>query len=104
MLSTYSTRAPLGGGGTAPPCTYTYVSRYDSSKTERNKATELSEPFPTLILHLVTKGKFQIYDRSAVSDVRVTSYSTILDIFFLGGGASLLHTFKDEDNQKALTY
>ena len=39
---------------------------------------KLSEPLPTSILHMLTKRKFRTYDRSAVSDIRVTSCFAIL--------------------------
>ena len=39
---------------------------------------KLSGTLPTSILHMLTKGKFRTYDRSAVNNVRVTSCSAIL--------------------------
>ena len=67
---------PAGGGGgeTAPPSTFPSIAQKRKGIELRN----FREPLPTSILHMLTKGKFRTYDRSAVSDVRVTSCSAIL--------------------------
>ena len=64
-------------GAETPPCPFPHF--LICSKTEENRATKLSEPIPTSILHMLTKGQFHIYDvRSVVSDVRVASCYAIL--------------------------
>ena len=68
------TRAPLGGAETAPPSTFPRIAQKRKGVGLQN----FREPLPTSILHMLTKGKFRTYDRSAVSDVRVTSCSAIL--------------------------
>ena len=69
------TRAPLGGGGRNDlPSTFPSIAQKRKGVGLRN----FREPLPTSILHMLTKGKFHTYDRSAVSDVRVTSCSAIL--------------------------
>ena len=69
------TRALMGGGGrNGPPCTFPSIAQKRKGVGLRN----FREPLPTSILHMLTKGKFRTYDRSAVSNVRVTSCSAIL--------------------------
>ena len=69
------TRAPLGGGPKRPPpSTFPSIAQKRKGVGLRN----FREPLPTSILHMLTKGKIRTYDRSAVSDVRVTSCSAIL--------------------------
>ena len=70
---------PAGGGGggaetAPPPSTFPSIAQKRKGVGLRN----FREPLPTSILHMLTKGKFRTYDRSAVSDVRVTSCSAIL--------------------------
>ena len=67
---------PAGGGGgrNGPPSTFPSIAQKRKGVGLRN----FREPLPTSILHMLTKGKFRTYDRSAVSDVRVTSCSAIL--------------------------
>ena len=64
----YGCSAPSTGGETAP-CSFPSI-----AKKREDSATKLSEPLPTSILHM----KFNIYDRSAVSDVKVTTCYAIL--------------------------
>ena len=66
---------PAGGGAeTAPPSTFPSIAQKRKGVGLRN----FRQPLPTSILHMLTNGKFRTYDRSAVSDVRVTSCSAIL--------------------------
>ena len=66
---------PAGGGRNGPPpCTFPSIAQKQKGVGLRN----FREPLPTSILHMLTKGKFRTYDRSAVNDVRVTSCSAIL--------------------------
>ena len=67
---------PAGGGGgrNGPPSTFPSIAQKRKGVGLRN----FREPLPTSILHMLTKGKFRTYARSAVSDVRVTSCSAIL--------------------------
>ena len=67
---------PAGGGAETapPPSTFPSIAQKRKGVGLRN----FREPLPTSILHMLTKGKFRTYDRSAVSDVRVTSCSAIL--------------------------
>ena len=71
------TRALLRGGGgrnAPPPCTFPSIAQKRKGVGLQN----FRKPLSTSILHMLTKGKFRTYDRSAVSDVRVTSCSAIL--------------------------
>ena len=70
------TRALLGGGAEnrPPPCTFPSIAQKRKGVGLRN----FQEPLPSSILHMLTKEKFRAYDRSAVTDVRVTSCSAIL--------------------------
>ena len=71
------TRALPGGGGETAPCPFPSIVQKRKSYETFFRATKLSEPLPTSILYVLTKGKFHTYDRSAVSNVKVTSCSAI---------------------------
>ena len=92
---------PTGGRGETAHCAFPSIA-------QKPKGIELRN-FQNLFLHQLCtfwpKGKFRNYDRSAVSDVRVTSCSAILGkkIRVCGNcGHTLI--FKDKDNRKRLVY
>ena len=73
VLDRINPRPAGGGGGAKRPRPFLGI-----AQNEKNRAAKLSESLPTSIPHILTKGKFHTYDRSAVGDVIVTSCSAIL--------------------------
>ena len=93
---------PAGGGGGGEGETAPWPFPSIAQKRKGIELRNFRGPLPTSILHILTKGKFCTYDRSAVSDFRVTSCSAILGQIRVCGNHCRALIVNDKDNRKGL--